>query len=318
MRGGLGPFGTVRNHEFHGQKPLSAEYIANAVPDPLLHADSVRVDDGVPVVENLTIETTGTNVAVVGAARALFEAMCGVRPIVRGTLRICGMDPRVAIRAGAMASAPIDVPVPARWTVHEFARENARLAGQAKSVADKLAKDAVHAMQLDAYAAKKLAGTDVSVKRAAMIAAALATGAGVIVVQDFTAGLPDAAARSLAKLFVAACEGRRWIVFAGRLALSSPIGLHADEALLFAGGRFVCAGLPAEIAARERTYTVRTSGEAEPFAAKLRERGAVVEGIPGGLTVTMPEDLATHELVALARDSNVVVLELLPLSGALA
>ena len=271
-----------------------------------------------PVVENFTIETTGTNVAVVGAARALFEAACGVRPITRGTLRVCGMTPRDALRTGAIASAPIDVPVPARWTVHEFARENARLAGQSKAAADKLAKDALHAMQLDAYATKKLAAMDVSVKRAAMIAAALATGAGAIVVEDFTAGLPDVAARSLAKLFVAACEDRRWIVFAGRLALSSPIGLNADEALLFAGGRFVCAGLPAEIAARERTYTVRTSGEAEPFAAKLRERGARVEGTGSALTVTMPEDLATHELVALARDSNVIVLELLPLSGALA
>ena len=288
------------------------------MPDPLLHADSVRIDDGVPVVENLTIETAGTNVAVVGAARAFFEAACGVRPITRGTLRVCGMNPRDALRAGAIAAAPIDVPVPARWTVHEFARENARLAGQTKSAAEKLAKDAVAAMQLGAHATKKLAAADVSVKRAAMIAAALATGAGAILVEDFTAGLPDVAARSLAKLFVTACEGRRWIVFAGRLALSSPIGLNADEALLFAGGRFVCAGGPAEIAARERTYTVRTSGEAEPFAAKLRERGARVEGTGAALTVTMPEDLATHELVALARDSNVVVLELLPLSGALA
>ena len=288
------------------------------MPDPLLHADSVRVDDGLPVVENLTIETTGNNVAIVGAARALFEATAGIRPITRGVLRVCGMDPRAALRAGAIASAPVDVPVPARWTVHEFARENARLAGQTKSTADKLAKDALQAMQLGTYATKKLASVDAPVKRAAMIAAALATGAGAIFAEDFTTGLPDAAARSLAKLFVAACEGRRWIVFAGRLALSSPIGLNADEALLFAGGRFVCAGLPAEIATRERTYSVRTSGEAEPFAAKLRERGARVEAAGASLMVTMPEDLATHELVALARESNVVVLELLPLSGALA
>ena len=288
------------------------------MPDPLLHADSVRVDDGLPVVENLTIETTGNNVAIVGAARGLFEAAAGVRPITRGTLRVCGMDPKDALRANVIASAPIDVPVPARWTVHEFARENARLAGQSKAAADKLAKDALGAMQLGTYSTKKLAAVDAPVKRAAMIAAALATGANAILAEDFTTGLPDVAARSLAKLFVAACEGRRWIVFAGRLALSSPIGLHADEALLFAGGRFVCAGLPAEIASRERTYAVRTSGAAEPFAAKLRERGARVEVTKTALTVTMPEDLATHELVALARDSNVVVLELLPLSGALA
>ena len=290
------------------------------MPESLLHADNVRIDgpDGAPAIEGLTIEAAGANVAVVGAARALFEAACGLRSVTRGTLRVCGMEPREALRAAAIASAPVDVAVPARWTLHELARENARLAGHARSLADKLAKDALHAMQLDAHAKKKLAAVDVPVKRAALVAAALATNAGAIFIEDFTAGLPDVAARSLAKLFVGACEGRRWIVFAGRLALSSPIGLNADEALLFSGGRFVCAGLPTEIVGRERTYTVRTAGEAEPFAAALRERGAHVESDKTTLTVTMPEDLHTHELVALARASNVVVLELLPLSGALA
>jgi ABC-type multidrug transport system ATPase subunit len=228
------------------------------------------------------------------------------------------MEPREALRANAIASAPVDVAVPARWTVLELARENARLAGQSKSSAEKLAKDALHVMQLDAFTKTKLAAVELPVKRAAMVAAALATGAGALVVEDFTVGLADVAARSLGKLFVAACEGRRWMLFAGRLALSSPIGLNADEALLFAGGRFLCAGLPTDIAARERTYTVRTSTESEPFAAKLRERGAQVEGGGVAFTVTMPEGLGTHELVALARASDVVVLELLPLSGALA
>jgi hypothetical protein len=81
-------------------------------------------------------------------------------------------------------------------------------------------------------------------------------------------------------------------------------------------------GLPAEIATRDRTFTLRThcvdGGDAPAFAAKLRARGAQVETfVDTALTVTMPEDLTTHELIAIARASNVLVLELLPMSGAL-
>lgn len=277
------------------------------------------MDDGGPAIERLTVETTGSNVAVVGAPRALFEAAAGLRPVTRGALRVAGLDPMDAIRSAAIASAPVDVPVPARWTLLDLVRENARLAGSGKREAERLATSALHALQLDKFAKTKLAVADLAVKRAAVLAAAIATGAPALFVEDFTPGLADGAARSLARLFVTACEGRRWVVFAGRLALSSPLGLHADEALLFAGGRFVCSGLPAEIASRERTYAVRTAGEPEAFAAKLRERGARVESdAAGALTVTIPEDFTTHELVALAKAGGVVVLELLPLSGALA
>jgi ABC-type multidrug transport system ATPase subunit len=292
-------------------------------PAPLLSAEGVRIDDHGPVLEQLTVATSGTNVAVVGAPRALFEAASGLRDVTAGSLRVAGLDPRDAVRAGALASAPVDAPMPARWKALDFAVENARLAGHGRTESARLAAQALRAMELDPKARTRLADADAAVKRAAMLAGALATQAPVLLVEDFTAGLPDGSARTLARLFVQACAGRRWALFAGRLALSSPLGLEAEEALLFAGGRFVCAGAPAEVAARDRTFSVRTAGAAEAagaFADKLRERGAHVEADEAGraLTVTMPDDLSTLELVKLARTSDVVVLELLPLSGAVA
>ncbi len=330
--GGSRPAERRTNREIHRKTPFIQPIVANAVPtrysgvvEPLLRADGVRIDDaGGPTVEQLVMSTTGSSVAIVGAPRALFEAACGVREVTAGSLLVAGQQPREAIRSGSVASSPVDVPVPARWTLADLAIENARLSGRPRGEAQKRALAAIEAMKLASFAKSRLGVLELSVKRAAMLCAALATGAEVLLVEDFTTGLPDGAARSLAKLFVAACENRRWVLFAGRLALSSPLGLHADEAVLFAGSRLVSMGMPADIASRERTFTLRTSGDAPAFAAKLRERGAQVEtpeteveGSTSHLTVTMPDDLTTHELVALARASHVIVLELLPMSGAL-
>lgn len=290
--------------------------------EPLFRAQNVRVDDAKgPAIEKLDATTTGACVAFVGAPRSLFAAAAGMRDVTAGELFVAGMHPREALRSGLVASAPADVAVPARWSVEDLAIENARLAGRPRSEARTRAHAAIRALKLDDSARAALGGLDLSVKRAALLCAAIATGAEILVVEDFTVGVADGAARALAKLFVTACENKRWMFFAGRLALSSPIGLNADEALLFAGSRLVTAGLPAEIATRDRTFTLRTSADASnmtAFADKLRARGATVESPhDAALTVTMPEDLSTHELVAIARAEHVLVVELLPMSGAL-
>ena len=297
-------------------------------------ADNVRIDShGAPVIEQLTVETTGTNVVVLGAPQVLFDTCAGMHDVTGGTLTIAGMHPHDAVRAGALASAPADVTLPPRWTILELARESARLAGHPRRELKARAITALRALQLDALRQTRLGAAEPAVKRAAVLAAALATGAETLLVGDFTTGLPDAAARALAKLFVTACVGKRWILFAGHLSLSSPFGLHADEALVFAGGRLVHSGSPAEIATRDRTYSVRIAGEGAPaFATALRERGVLVNGSAAdgtsrtpsddahdahALTVTLPAELSTLELVTMARAGNVVVVELLPVSDAL-
>lgn len=289
--------------------------------DPLLAAEAVRIDDHGPALEQLTMTTTGANVAILGAPRALFEAACGLRDATSGTLRVCGLPPREAARTAAIASAPASAKTPARWTALDLAIENARLAGHGRRESARLAATALEAMKLEPRGKTRLGDASPSVARAAMLAAALATGAPALLVEDFTPGLPDGAARALARSFVQACRGRRWVLFAGRLALSSPLGLEADEAVLFSGGRLAGAGSPAELATRDRTFSVRTAGESPlAFADKLREHGAQVDADETGraLTVTIPEGFSTLELVALARSSDVVVVELLPLSGAVA
>ena len=288
------------------------------MPIPVIDASDARIDQGgVPVVEGLNVKTTGSGVVVLGAPRALFQACAGILSVTRGTLRVGGALPREAAQQASIASAPMDVLVPPKWTLRELVIENVRLAGHPRREATERALAAVHALGLDAMARTKLGAADLAVKRGAMLAAAVGTGAGVLLVEDFTTGLPDASARSLGRLFVADCKDCRWVFFAGQLALASPVGMHADEALLFGGGRLLACGPPAEIAARERTYSVRLAKDGGAFAEALRGRGVAVETDHDKLVVTLPEGLSPLEVVRIAVAQHAVVLELVPVSDAL-
>jgi hypothetical protein len=107
-------------------------------------------------------------------------------------------------------------------------------------------------------------------RRGFHVAAAYATGAACLLVDDVYAGLSDADAFALARIFPAAVEPRGWVVFAARAPLASRLGLAADEALVFAGSSLAAAGDPAEVAAAERAFAVRIE---VPTAPGSREEG---------------------------------------------
>jgi hypothetical protein len=155
-----------------------------------------------------------------------------------------------------------------------------------------------------------------------VIAAALATGAGVILIEDPVALLPAETARTLARIVVRALSDRRTAVFAARVSLDSPIALAADEAIVIDGGRVAGQGAPAEIAAGESAYILRLGGDARAFVTAAEAQGArlLVPGDdPGrdGVTIDLG-GLRALDLLRIAAASNAVVLELRPLSRAFA
>ena len=100
----------------------------------------MRVDDaGVAAIDGLTLATTTTRAVVLGAARALFEAASGIRPIAHGSLRVLGVPIAHAIAEGLVAGAPLDVPLPPDWTARAYVTWSARLAGNDKAKASTLA-----------------------------------------------------------------------------------------------------------------------------------------------------------------------------------
>jgi len=290
---------------------------------PILSAASLRVDTaGVPQVDGLSLTSTGEWVLVLGAPRALFLAAAGLQPVMRGELRVEGKPPLRAVRERLAASAPLDPPLPRGWTVRQYVTWSARLAGFTRGAAVTQASEALSLLRLGGVAGARLSKATVAVRRATVLAAALATGAAAILVEDPVAGLPPETERFFARVVVRALESRRTVFFGGRVPLESPVALAADEALVVGGSRVEAQGAPGEIAAQERAFALRVAGDVQAFARSLASRGARLlspldASNRGRLSVELG-DFGTRELLDIAASCDAVVLELRPLSRAFA
>ncbi len=277
--------------------------------------DDVRVDDGGrPAIDGLTFETSSRHLLVLGAPRAMFEAVSGMRGVRRGRIGVDGEEPRAAAAAGTLAGAPLDPPMPPSWTLRRGVGESAARVGHPPAERERLVRDALAAMRLEGLATALLGKSMVHVRRGAVVAAALATGARTIVVEDPLAGFTDEASRGFGRVLVGALEDRSWMVFAGRAPLGSPFGTHAEEALVVLGSSLVAQAAPAEIAVRESAYVIRVAGPREEFAAALEGRGVRVD-IRGDAFMVDVGSRTTTVLFEVARDTGAVIVDLRPLAG---
>ncbi len=289
----------------------------------LLASTSLRVDvGGTSAVDGLSLLSTGDRVLVLGAARALFEAAAGLRPIAHGELRVADEEPLDAIRAGTAAGAPLDPPLPAVWTVQDYVTWSARLAGHGRRTARELAGDALDRLKLGSLSHSKLGAIPAPARRGTVVAAALATGAGVLLIEDPAVGLPADTARSFGRIVVRAMSDRRTVVFAPRVALDSPIALSADEAIVVDGSRVVAQGAPAEIAGGESAFVLRIGGDARAFVSAVQAEGGRLlaagdDPLKGSIAIDLG-GLRTLDVLRIASSANAVVLELRPLASTFA
>lgn len=293
---------------------------------PLLSASSARIDvEGAAAIDGLSLETSGDRVLVLGAVRALFEAAAGLRDVRRGSVVVEGLSPRAAVREGRAACAPLDPPLPPRWTVAQYVTWSARLAGHHGLERERLVAAALGALALRSSGSSRLGAAGLSLRRATVLSAALATGAATLLLDDPLTGLPDDAARPLARVIARALADRRSVVFAGRFPLDSPLALAADEALLVDGAAVVAQGAPAELAAAERTLALRVTGEVAAFTAALEKLGARACVAPGAPLPVLPVHvrvelgaLSARDVLRVAVEVHAVVLELRPICRAFA
>jgi ABC-type multidrug transport system ATPase subunit len=286
---------------------------------PLLASSSLRVDvGGIPAVDGLSMASTGDHVLVLGAARALFETAAGLRPSARGELLVADRDPLEAVREGSLAGASLDPPLPAGWTIRRYVTWSARLAGHRATTSSELADEAIDRLKLGTAADDALGKVAAAARRGTVIAAALATGAAVLLVEDPIAGLPADVGRPFARIVVRALSDRRTAFFAPRVSLDSPFALAADEAIVVDGSQVVAQGDPAELAAGEGTFLVRVVGDAEAFVEAMQGQGGRLLGEGAAqaracLTIDLGA-LSTLDVLRIAEASNAVVLELRPLA----
>ena len=281
-------------------------------------AEDLRVDvDGVPACDGLTFRTSGDRVLVLGAPRALFESLTGLRPVVRGALSIRGSAASAATREGLVAGAPLDPALPAKWTALEYVTWSSRLVGHSAGDARSLAKEAMARVQLGPLATLPLARLVTHARRAVVLAAALATDAAVLVVDDPLATLPEEVARTWARILVQALEERPWIVLAARVSLTSPLAMNADEALVVSASRVDAQGPPAEIAAADRRFVARIHGSLESLGKRLAERGARMDIQGAQVVLELGDSVTTAELLAMCAEADVTLVEMVPVARAL-
>ncbi|MCA9587880.1 MAG: hypothetical protein KC657_21300 [Myxococcales bacterium] len=289
------------------------------MPEPLLRCSDLRVDvDGAPALDGLTLETNAQHVVVLGAPRALFEAASGVRRVARGSLHVAGASPGEAVASLLVGACPCDEPLPPTWTAVELATWTSRLAGFPKGEATALARASVDRLELRELASRPLQTVPPQARRAASLAAVLATSPRVVFVEDPLRDLSDEASRWYARVVLKALGDTPWVVFASRMSLSSPILLHAEEAVLTSSSRALAQGPPAELAVAERAYVARVHGDPASLAEWLAERGGSMEHDGARVQLRLGPNQTTAELLGACAERDVTVVELLPLSRALA
>jgi molybdate transport system ATP-binding protein len=256
-------------------------------------------------------------VLILGAPRALFEATTGLASVMRGTLAVRGVPVAQAVVRGVVAGAAMDPPTPSRWTVTDYVQWSARLAGVPKADARASAAAAIKKLKLTSMANTQTSKLVPHARRATVVAAAMATGAEVIALEDPLGGLPDEIAQSYSKVLAEALGDQPWIIFAPRMPLTSPLALEADEALIASSIDVEVQGPPAEIAAAERRFVGRVYGSVEALAPLLEARGARVESHGAHLLFDLGATMTTSDLMRMCDRANVAVIELVPVSRAL-
>src|SRR5256885_7643778 len=141
-----------------GPPSIPTPSIPSVSAAPLLVVEDARVDvDGVPACDGLALRTRADRVLVLGAPRALFLATCALAPVVRGRISVRGTNASDAVRDRIVAGAPLDPPLPPKWTALEYVMWSARLAGHAKRDAIANAKEAIDRLQLASMSKTPLA-----------------------------------------------------------------------------------------------------------------------------------------------------------------
>ncbi len=250
-----------------------------SVVSPLLASSSLRVDvAGTPAIDGLTLESTGKSVLVLGAPRALFEAAAGQRVIEHGGLLVAGTPPGHASRSGVATAAPLDPPMPPRWTVLQYTSWSARLSGLARAECEGAAHHTLERLQLFRHRSLRLGAVSVTVRRSAVIAAALATRARVLLVEDPTVGLSREDERAVATTLARVMRDQPTLLFAGRVALDSPVALAADEAIVVDGSKVLAQGALAEVAVHSNSFSVWATGDVEALTKALAASGCRLQG----------------------------------------
>jgi len=282
----------------------------------LLEAKDLRIDTrDATALAGFTAIMGGNHGVIVGAPGALFLAAAGLLAPAAGSLRVAGVDPEQGLRQSVIAAAPLDPPLPARFTARKYVECSAALAGLDRRAASAAADRALTALQMGAVADKPIGSSVAHARRATVVAAALATGARTVLLQDPTVGLPDDAAQVFGETLLGATSGCRTLLFVGQGQLDSPLVRRATSALTFAAGRLLAQGSPEDLAAQSSRVQARVVGNADALTEALAGLGLAPEWV-GDTVILELGERSTLDVLRAAVGADCVITELRRISSA--
>jgi ABC-2 type transport system ATP-binding protein len=285
---------------------------------PLLAARDLRVDVGGAIaIERATFASRGGSVALLGDEHGILSAIAGAAEIRAGTLSIRGSEIADGshLRSNLVGLAPLDPPLPPRWTAREYLVWGSRLAGADSGSAGRDAVAALQAFGLDATADQKLETLPLIERRVLVLAQAVIARPAVLVAWGPLSGLGGREAAFVASAWTTASRGRGWIVSLSNLhvgSAESTLAQSADDLLLFASGRLVRQGKLDHIESGAVGYTLTVRSKVDELRAVLRARGVDMSGGPQRFFVELPSEMNAQDLLTLSVDVGAPIVELVP------
>lgn len=304
------------------------------VSPPVLHAEDARIAiDDVVAIDCLTVRSRGDRVLCTGEHEPLLAALTAVplraragsfdddalpfeAEVVAGALHVAGLDVATRAHLAAVGAAPLDPPLPSGMSAHDYVTWSARLAGLSARCSRDLAASALECVGLASLERRPVEQLELPSRRALLLAHAIVADPSVVIAESPLLGLDGAAAVFVMNALFRATEGRGAILSAARLdpaTAEGDLARGATDIHVFAGGALVLSGSPEELFAGVRVYGVTIRKNAPAFREELLARGLTVKGGPLRMSVTLPAEASTKDILAAASKARAPLVEMFPI-----
>lgn len=292
----------------------------------LLEIEDARIDqDGVPLIEGLTLRAEGNRAGFVGDASGLFALLGGSAELSAGRLLVAGRDAKGALAAGVVGLARRDPLLPESWDAERYLIEGARLGGLGRRAAADSVRSLLAGLGLAHLAGRRIATLTLTEKRAVALALALTDAPAVLAVEDPVSDLDARGVGELCSLIERAAADRALIVSTSALPRVGPehaLFARAEQVFLIEAGSLVGQGNLEALTQPGRRYLVSVSRRGKELAERLSAAGlpvaparasSAVIGEGARFLVSLPEAGGTLPIVEAALAAGAPIVELVPL-----
>ncbi len=312
------------------------EHFGEPINPPVLSADEVHISvDGATVLAGVQLRTQSNRVLLSGMSTPLMNVLTGLTDsalrfgpepstespstetrIVSGKLQLLGRDVASRQHHAIAGFAPLDPPLPQRWSVKEYLKWAARLSGHGSRHARLHADATLQKLQLEKLGKRQLKTLSKLQRRAVVIAQAMVTDPAVLIVQNPLTGLSEQAARTLLDTLNRALANRSAILSVARLSPTGPaseLPLWASEVCLFGRGILLAHAAPQQLFAGARLFEVTVQDNWHALSEQLLTRGATFSGGPHHYAITLPATMGLRDILAAAVAAQAPVIDCVPL-----